>query len=158
MPLKRLCDLALIARRPWRFVAAVPRTASAVCVTDAHLRHRSGDSTLVPAVHAQPGATTARATAPAVERFYTTIAVLRERSTEGWTDSTLTKETRSPMVLPGTDSALAQARPVPRRCVAGFGRGAVFCQEKKTARSPRFSTFDWCSRPISSGDLRRYQD
>jgi hypothetical protein len=37
----------------------------------------------------------ARATNPAVERFYTTVDLYRERATEGWLRSTLTtKETR----------------------------------------------------------------
>jgi hypothetical protein len=37
----------------------------------------------------------ARATVPAVERFYTTVDPYRERATEGWRCSTLTtKETR----------------------------------------------------------------
>jgi hypothetical protein len=38
---------------------------------------------------------TARATGPAVDRFYTTVDSHRERSTEGWICSTpTTKETR----------------------------------------------------------------
>jgi hypothetical protein len=156
VPLKRLCDLALIARRPVRLAAAVPRTTGPD-PEPLDLEHRSAAPSLTPAVPEQLGAVTARATVPAVERFYTKVALNRERSTEGWSVSTLTKEKRSQMVLPRTDSALARARPVSRRCVAGFGRGAVFCQEK-TARSPRSSTFDWCGRPTSSNDLRRYQD
>jgi hypothetical protein len=40
-------------------------------------------------------ASAARATDPAVERFYTTVDPYRERATEGWLRSTLTtKETR----------------------------------------------------------------
>lgn len=40
-----------------------------------------------------PGACAARATESAVERFYTTVVLLREHATEGWHASTLmTKE------------------------------------------------------------------
>jgi hypothetical protein len=50
---------------------------------------------LAPAKLVVHAASAARATDPAVKRFYTTVDPHRERATEGWRRSTLTtKETR----------------------------------------------------------------
>jgi hypothetical protein len=96
----------------------------------------------------------ARATVPAVERFYTTVDLYRERATEGWRRSTLTtKETRSLM-----DGGKAASSPVSRWGVAGIRGCAVFCQ-LMPARPPRSFAFDIrCGRPVCPVGLRRDQD
>ena len=95
MPLKRLCDLAPSAHSPWRSGAAVLRTSGTELASD-DLTCWSNAPFLAPAERVLLcAASAARATDPAVERFYTTVEPLRERATEGWSGSTLTtKETR----------------------------------------------------------------
>jgi hypothetical protein len=96
----------------------------------------------------------ARATVLAVERFYTTVEQIRERATEGWRDSTLTKETRSLMTHRWAALSLL---PVSQRGVAGNRQSAVFCQQRP-ARLPRSFGFDRCSRPTLPDGLRCFQD
>ena len=94
MPLKRLCDLAPSAPSSWRTGAAVPRTPGTELALD-DLTCWSTAPFPAPAKFVLQAASAARATNPAVERFYTTVDLYRERATEGWRRSTLTtKETR----------------------------------------------------------------
>jgi hypothetical protein len=152
VPLKRLCDLGLLAPRRSRGGIAVPRTPG-TCVVADDLPVRSGAVIPSPAVPVVCAVTATHATGAAVERFYTTVEPIRERATEGWRVSTLTtKEKRSQMV-----SGTATTSPVSRRGVAEFRDGAVFCQ-LRPARPPRSFAFDRCGRPAWPGDLRRYQD
>ena len=94
MPLKRLCDLAQSAPSPRRVGAAVPRTPGTVRALD-DLTCWSNAPFPAPTKLVLCAASAARATNTAVERFYTTVDLYRERATEGWRRSTLTtKETR----------------------------------------------------------------
>lgn len=152
MPLKRLCDLALSAWRPWRAGSSAPRTAGTLPCTDdaknrpaAQLSHAD-----VPEHRAVPSV---RTIVPVARRFSTRVEQIRERATEGWRDSTLTKEKREPMIL----SRAAVPSPISQGGVAGIRRRAVFCQEWRM-RLPRFTAFDWCGHSASPGGLRRYQD
>lgn len=97
----------------------------------------------------------ARATKLAVERFYTTVEQIRERATEEWRRTTLTKEKRPQMFL--CPAAPPPLPAVPQRGVAGCRHDAVFCQSGP-ARLPRSFTFDWCGRLAFPSGLRRFQD
>ena len=93
MPLKRLCDLALLAPPLVRWAGSVPRTRG-TDATSLDLACRPCAPFSTPAKRVLDPAFAARATNPAVERFYTTVVPIRERATEGWRVSTLTtKET-----------------------------------------------------------------
>ena len=93
MPLKRLCDPAPLAPSRWRTGAAVPRTPSTVRALD-DLTYWSTAPFPAPVELVLREPEDARATVQAVERFYTTVDLNRERATEGWRRSTLTtKET-----------------------------------------------------------------
>jgi hypothetical protein len=125
VPLKRLCELALIARRLESARAAVPRTPGPVSAVDAVIFWPAALSP-VPAVPELSDSLAARATDLAAERFYTTVEPIRERSTEVWRDSTLTKEKRQQMVL-------CRAEPAPARCSE---LGFLGCSDGRD-RSPR---------------------
>jgi hypothetical protein len=153
VPLKRLCDLALLAPPLVRWAGAVPRTRG-MDATSLDLACRPGAPFSTPAKRVLDPAFAARATNPAVERFYTTVVPIRERATEGWLVSTLTtKETRSSM-----KSGKAAMSPVSRWGVAEVRNCAVFCQIGP-ARPPRSFAFDIrCGRPVCPVGLRRDQD
>ena len=94
MHLKRLCDLAPSAPSLRRTGQAVLRTFGTVRALD-DLTCWSNALFPAPAKLVLCAAEAARATDPAVERFYTTVVLHRERATEGWHRSTMTtKETR----------------------------------------------------------------
>ena len=94
MPLNRLCDLAELAPPRARCGPAVPRTVDTVLASD-DLTCWSNAPFPAPTELVLCAPPAARATDPAVERFYTTVEPNRERTTEGWPGSTLTtKETR----------------------------------------------------------------
>lgn len=155
MPLKRLCDPALSALRPAaRAGRWVPRTPGTAADTG-HATSWPAALLLPSALPQLSAALAARATVPAVERFYTTVEQTRERVTVVWRVLTLTKETRFPMTV--RRAALSMLLPVPQRGVAGNRQRAVFCQ-MRPARLPRSFGFDGCSRPVSPGGLRRFQD
>jgi hypothetical protein len=110
VPQPRMCDPALTARHLLRAGAVVPRTwGSAAFVDDATRWSAVLSLSHAPSALSCSCFSGARATVRAVERFYTTVELIRERATEGWHVLTLAlKEKRSHMTEPRADTLLVR--------------------------------------------------
>lgn len=90
MPLPGMCELALTARRLCRDGAVALRTHGTAQNADEATLWSAGQPRTFGVLAVSCGASGARAAMPAVERFYPTVLLIRERATEGWPVSTLT--------------------------------------------------------------------
>jgi hypothetical protein len=184
VPLQRLCDVVLPARRRLLARAAAQRVPDVsalehATVSEATIIGPLGGDVMV-----------GYATGWAIARFYTTVAKTSEHAMEGRRRSTLSaKETRSQMVAHEADTALIRSRQpgqrigrarsdardrrlsrrpdsvretaavssVPQRGVARIRQGAVFCQYRLRSQ-PRSLALVRCGCPALPAQSRHFWD